>query len=209
MRMTSQITINNGETRLIDAIEWHQNWLKSDRQYDYVDKECQRLVLADENLIEIEFECEDLSFASFIRCDLTGSSFDNAVLIGCAFYDSTVKDVSFYGANLKGSHLQGADFTGADLDFSCLPFSCGGLRWKIDKKLFCQMVYHVASMELDADNPVNADCIALQKQMYKLANQFERVEECGYLGLFEEEDIPNYHIGVDWAREEKNCKGGD
>jgi len=72
--------------------------------------------------------------------------------------------------------LRGADLRGAELDFSCLTLRCGGLRWKIDKRIFAQLAYHLCSMRCD-----DPEVIAARNALLPLANQFHRVEECGEL----------------------------
>jgi hypothetical protein len=79
-------------------------------------------------------------------------------------------------ADLRGANLGGADLRGADLDFSVLPLRCGGLHWKIDKRIAAQIAYHLCSM--DCDDP---EFLAARKALLPLANQFHRVKECGVL----------------------------
>jgi uncharacterized protein YjbI with pentapeptide repeats len=78
--------------------------------------------------------------------------------------------------DLSEVNLRGADLRGADLDFSVLPLRCGGLHWKIDKRIAAQIAYHLCSMECD-----DPEFLAARKAMLPLANQFHRVNECGVL----------------------------
>ena len=73
-------------------------------------------------------------------------------------------------------NLSYADLRDADLDFSCLPLKCGGLRWKIDKRLAVQLAYHLCSMQCD-----DPEFIEARNALLPLANQFHRVGECGKL----------------------------
>lgn len=102
---------------------------------------------------------------------------------GCkkAILDYDLREADLRGADLRGADLCGAnlceaDLCGADLDFSCLPLKCGGLKWKIDKRLACQLAYHLCSMQCD-----DVEFIKMRNSILGFANQFHRVEECGKL----------------------------
>ena len=72
--------------------------------------------------------------------------------------------------------LSGAYLRRADLDFSCYPLWCGGLHIKTDKRLACQLAYHLCSMQCDDE-----EYIKLRNSILGFANQFHRVAECGVL----------------------------
>jgi len=65
---------------------------------------------------------------------------------------------------------------GKDLDFCAIPLSCGSLRWKIDRRLAVQFLYHFCSFECD-----DKEIQAAQNSLLALANEFHRVKECGEL----------------------------
>jgi hypothetical protein len=69
-----------------------------------------------------------------------------------------------------------ADLSEADLDFSCLPLKCGGLKWHIDKRIACQLAYHLCSMQCD-----DPEYVKMRNALLPFANQFHRVGECGRL----------------------------
>ena len=73
--------------------------------------------------------------------------------------------------NEKGGRR--ADFRGADIDFSCWPLWCGSLDVKIDRRIFCQLAYHLCRVIVDDD------CKTAQLMLGRLANEFHRVDECG------------------------------
>lgn len=77
-------------------------------------------------------------------------------------------------ANLRGADLTGADFLGANIDFSCWPLWCGSLDVKVDRRIFCQLAYHLCRVIVDDD-----DCKAAQLMLGRLANEFHRAAECG------------------------------
>jgi hypothetical protein len=113
----------------------------------------------------------DLSRADLSRANLSGADLSRANLSGA--------DLS--GANLSGADLSRANLSGANLDFSCMPLKCGGLKWHIDKRIACQLAYHLCSMQCD-----DSEYIRLRNLLLPFANQFHRVDECGVLEPIEE-----------------------
>ena len=94
---------------------------------------------------------------------------DYANLVGANLDGANLRRVS-----MRGTSLVGASLVGANLDFSYWPLWCGSLGVKIDKRLFCQLAYHLCRVAVDDD-----DCKAAQRALTTLANQFHRVEEYG------------------------------
>ena len=102
---------------------------------------------------------------------------------GCkkAILDYDLSEADLRGADLRGADLseadlRGANLRGADLDFSCLPLWCGGLQLKVDKRLACQLAYHLCSMQCD-----DAEYLKMRNSILGFANQFYRADECGIL----------------------------
>lgn len=83
-----------------------------------------------------------------------------------------------------GSRLEehGADLQGADLDYVCWPLWCGSIGVKVDKRIWCQLAYHLCAVEIN-----DPDCIHYRNMLLPIANQFHRVEECGVLEEIKEE----------------------
>ena len=107
---------------------------------------------------------------------------------GCkkALLDYDLRRANLSGANLRradlsDADLSGADLSGADLDFSCYPLWCGGLHVKTDKRLACQLAYHLCTMQCDDE-----EYIKMRNSILGFANQFHRVNECGELEPIEE-----------------------
>lgn len=73
-----------------------------------------------------------------------------------------------------------ADIRGADLDYSCWPLWCGSLDVKVDRRIAAQLAYHFC--RLDCDDP---DYIEARNAIVNFANEFHRVEECGWLEFME------------------------
>ena len=91
------------------------------------------------------------------------------------------------GADLSGSNLRGADLTranlrGANLDFSCWPLWCGSLDAVIDKRIFCQLLYHTLRAGKSVDDPEVKRLFEIP-EIVNLANQFHRANECGKIEL--------------------------
>ena len=120
--------------------------------------------LSDANLSDAKLSGANLSDASLSDADLRGANLRGANLSGA----------DLRGANLRGAKLSGADLRGANLDFSCWPLWCGGLKVKVDKRLACQLAYHLCTMQCD-----DADYIQMRNSILDFANQFHRVQECG------------------------------
>ena len=118
-------------------------------------------VLNGADLSHADLSYTDLSYTDLSYTDLNGAVLNGAVL---------------NGAVLNGAILNGADLRGADLDYSCYPLRCGSLHPKADKRLACQLAYHLCSLQCD-----DADYIKMRNSILDFANQFHRVNECGKL----------------------------
>ena len=87
-----------------------------------------------------------------------------------------ILDYDLRNADLSNTSLSNADLRGADLDYSCYPLWCGSLHIKADKRLACQLAYHLCSLQCD-----DADYIKMRNSILDFANQFHHVRECGKL----------------------------
>ena len=108
--------------------------------------------------------------------DLRGADLRGAGLSEADLSGANLSGANLRGANLGGANLSEADLRGADLDYSCYPLWCGSLHLKADKRLACQLAYHLCSMQCD-----DADYIKMRNSILGFANQFHRVDECGEL----------------------------
>jgi hypothetical protein len=116
----------------------------------------------------------DLRGADLLRADLSGADLRWADLRWANLSGADLRWVNLSGVDLSWVDLRGVDLrwvnlSGVNLDFSCLPLSCGGLHWKIDRRIFAQLAYHLCSMDVD-DN----DCKKLQNKMIAIANEMHR-----------------------------------
>ena len=109
------------------------------------------------------------------RANLQDANFQGANLRGASLWDADLRD-----ADLRSADLQGANLRGANLDYSCWPLWCGSLDVKVDRRIAAQLAYHFC--RLDFDDP---DYISARNAVINFANEFHRVEECGWLELKE------------------------
>ena len=128
----------------------------------------------------------NFSDAFLVEANLKGADLRDADLSGADLRESDLSDADFRGADLRdtdirGTNLSNANLRGADLDYSCFPLWCGSLHLKADKRLACQLAYHLCSIQCD-----DADYIKMRNSILDFANQFHRVDECGKL---EESDL--------------------
>ena len=112
------------------------------------------------------------------RADFRGEDLMGADLMG-----EDLRDVNLRDADLMGADLMGADIRGADIDFSCWPLWCGRLDVKVDRRIFCQLAYHLCRVIVDDD-----DCKEAQLMLGKIANEFHRADECGRVPETTKED---------------------
>ncbi len=108
--------------------------------------------------------------------DLRGANLSEANLSEANLRGADLRGANLRGANLRGADLSEANLSEADLDFSCYPLWCGGLKVKTDKRLACQLAYHLCSMQCDDE-----EYIKMRNSILGFANQFHRADECGRL----------------------------
>ena len=141
---------------------------------------CKKAIL-DYDLSDADLSDADLRGANLSRANLRGVNLSRANLRGVNLSDADLSDADLRGVNLsdadlRGANLSDADLSDANLDYSCYPLWCGSLHLKADKRLACQLAYHLCSMQCD-----DADYIKMRNSILGFANQFHRVDECGEL----------------------------
>ena len=132
--------------------------------------------LSNANLRGANLSDADLSNANLRGANLRGADLSNANLRGANLSDADLSNANLRGANLRGADLSNANLRGANLDYSCYPLWCGSLHLKANKRLACQLAYHLCSMQCD-----DADYVKMRNSILGFANQFHRVDECGEL----------------------------
>ena len=153
---------------------------------DLSDADLSRADLSDADLSRANLRGANLRGANLRGADLRGANLRGANLRDADLSDADLSRADLRGANLRGAdlsranlrgaNLRGADLSRANLDYSCYPLWCGSLHLKADKRLACQLAYHLCSMQCD-----DADYIKMRNSILGFANQFHRVDECGEL----------------------------
>ena len=128
---------------------------------------------------EEEGERTNLRYANLQGANLQSASLRYASLRG-----ADLQGADLQGADLQDANLRGANLRDADLDYSCWPLWCGSLDVKVDRRIAAQLAYHFC--RLDCDDP---DYISARNAVINFANEFHRVEECGWLELKEVDPV--------------------
>ena len=139
-----------------------------------------RANLSGANLSGANLSGANLRRANLSGANLSGANLRRADLSGANLSGANLRRANLSGANLSGANLSGANLRRANLDFSCYPLWCGGLHVKTDKRLACQLAYHLCSMQCDDE-----EYIKMRNSILGFANQFHRVNECGELEIIE------------------------
>ena len=139
-------------------------------------KRGRKQAILDYDLKGADLSGTDLKGANLKGADLSGANLMEANLRDTNLINTDLRGADLRGADLRGANLRGANLKGADLDYSCYPLWCGSLHLKADKRLACQLAYHLCSIQCD-----DADYIKMRNSILGFANQFHRVNECGKL----------------------------
>ena len=127
-------------------------------------------------ILDYDLRGADLRRADLSDADLRGADLRRADLSDADLRRADLRGADLRRADLRGADLSDADLRGADLDYSCYPLWCGSLHLKADKRLACQLAYHLCSMQCD-----DADYIKMRNSILGFANQFHLTDECGEL----------------------------
>ena len=158
----------------------HQKPFSRDEVLQLLKDGCKKAIL-DYNLSRADLRGADLSRADLSEADLSRADLSRADLSEADLSRANLSEANLRGANLseanlRGANLRGADLRGADLDYSCFPLWCGGLHLKVDKRLACQLAYHLCSMQCE-----DAEYLEMRNSILGFANHFHRANECGIL----------------------------
>ena len=115
--------------------------------------------------------------------DLWGANLRSANLRGANLRSADLRGADLWGTDFQGANLRGADLRGANIDYSCWPLWCGSLDVIVDRRIFCQLAYHLCRVIVDDD-----ECKEAQLMLGRLANEFHRVDECGRVPEKEDSD---------------------
>ena len=181
---------NNGSFGAFDVdpekfeVIGHQTPFNREEVFELLQKGCKRAIL------DYDLSHADLSEANLRGADLSHADLSEANLRGADLSRANLSHANLSHANLSHANLSEANLREANLDFSCWPLWCGGLKVKIDKRLACQLAYHLCSMQCEDE-----EYIKMRNSILCFANQFHRVSECGKLEEIEidtgESEAPN------------------
>ena len=127
-------------------------------------------------ILDYDLRGADLSNANLRGADLSNANLRGADLNDADLRSANLSNANLSDANLKGANLNDADLRSANLDYSCYPLWYGSLHLKANKRLACQLAYHLCSMQCD-----DADYVKMRNSILGFANQFHRVDKCGEL----------------------------
>ncbi len=136
--------------------------------------------LEEANLKGANLKGANLSDANLKYANLGGANLSYANLSYANLRSANLSGAELKYANLSGANLKGVDLSGANLDYSSWPLWCGSLSVKIDKRIFCQLLYHTLRAGQSVEDE-EVQALLNNPDVLKLANQFHRVEECGKL----------------------------
>ena len=136
--------------------------------------------LSNADLSGADFRCADLSYTDLTGADLSGACLADANLSYAHLSNANLTGTVLSGAVLISAELSDADLSGAYLDYSCFSLWCGSLDVKIDKRIFCQLLYHILRAGKSVKDEEVAAFLSDEKAL-ALANKFHRIEECGKL----------------------------
>lgn len=131
-----------------------------------------------------KFVQADLTSVDFSRANLCYADLGRAIVVRTIFVNANLHGAKFCGTSIHDAVLLDADLTGVNFDYSYWKLCCDSLTVKIDKRIFCQLLYHTLRAGQSVDD---AEVRALLKnpEVLALANQFHRVKECGEIKLEE------------------------
>ena len=199
-KMTKGVVINTSSTEIRVTVIDHENdltgsfWVNPNKfevighqkpfnrkeVLELLQKGCKKAIL-DYDLSDADLSDADLSGADLSGADLSGADLRRANLRRANLRRANLSGADLSGADLRRANLSGADLRRANLrranlDFSCWPLWCGSLKVKTDKRLACQLAYHLCSMQCEDE-----EYIKMRNSILDFANQFHRVNECGRL----------------------------
>ena len=133
------------------------------------------------NLTRADLNDANLTDAKLTDADLTGANLNDANMTGADLTRANLTGANMTGANLTGANMTGARLTGANLtraniDYASWQLWCGSIGVKVDKRIACQLAYHLCAVVCD-----DPEYIRARNSILDFANQFHRVKECGVL----------------------------
>ena len=95
------------------------------------------------------------------------------------FYGLDLRNADFRNVDIKDVDLFEIDLRGANLDESCWPLSDGSFKVIIDKRIFCQLLYHTLCAGQSVDDPEVKHLFEIP-EVLNLANKYHKAKEYGF-----------------------------
>ena len=86
------------------------------------------------------------------NADFSDAKLNDVDLRGAKMVSTDFTRAILVCADLMSANLEDAVLVGANLDYACWPLWSYSLHAKIDKRLFCQFLYHIAQLGQSADD---------------------------------------------------------
>ena len=159
------------KAELNKILDNHKLWLSSGGEKG------ERANLSGANLSDADLNGADLHYANFSDADLRYANLSRANLRYANLIDADLN-----GADLRYADLRYANLSRANLDFAAFSLWCGGLDVHIDDKQAVQLLYHlVRNVKFSKNTSAEMKKLCKLKSIVKKANEFHRVEECGFI----------------------------
>lgn len=129
-------------------------------------------------------ELANMQHANMQYADMRGTNLRNANM-----QHANMQDVNLQDADMRGADMRDADMRDADIDYSAWPLWCGSLKAHVDDRIAIQLLYHTLSVV--QHSPYVSDelkRVLLTEPVVDIANRFHRVDECGKLETYKEEE---------------------
>ena len=108
----------------------------------------------------------NLSDANLSDANLSDADLSDADLSAANLSAANLSDADLRLANLSDANLSAADLSAADLDFSVWPLRCGSFHAKAGRRLFAQLLKHVAMLNVSECG--DTDVLAAMSEIRKM-----------------------------------------
>ena len=130
--------------------------------------------LRNADLRNADLQNADLWNANLWSADLRNANLRNANLRNANLQYANLQYADLWNANLRNADLRNTNLRNADIDYSCWPLWCGSNKVKIDRKIFIQLLSHLAMVNV---NDKDCEKIIQLKLVQNLISEFHHKNE--------------------------------